>query len=127
MRFDLKHPCKHCPFGDTETRITFACRERAEEIEESAYREGFPCHQHAQEPDDDDENGGYEFSADGSSQHCMGALMMYLKSGGANVPFENLDETEQERIEARIEWDTHPVFESDSDFIEANDNEPSSD
>ena len=44
MRFDLTTPCKNCPFRTDSTRITFAARERAEEIEEQAYRRGFPCH-----------------------------------------------------------------------------------
>lgn len=34
MRFDLKTPCKNCPFRTDDTAIRFSCRERAEEIEE---------------------------------------------------------------------------------------------
>lgn len=41
----LKKPCLHCPFSKHPERIRFTCRERAEEIEEIAYRQGFPCHE----------------------------------------------------------------------------------
>ena len=48
MKFDLKKSCLNCPFADTPDRITFACRERAEEIEDMAYRQGFVCHLHSE-------------------------------------------------------------------------------
>ncbi len=44
MKFDLVRPCKYCPFRNDETRIAFQCRSRAEDIAETAYRFGFPCH-----------------------------------------------------------------------------------
>ena len=122
MKWDLRKPCKNCPFGDTPTRIRFACKERAEEIEESAYRNGFPCHLSAVNTSDDDpDDGGFVFGDD--TQHCAGALIMYLQDGGGNVPFEWLDEDEQDRIRERLDWSA-PVFENETAFIEANDAPP---
>ena len=116
MRFDLKTPCKNCPFNDTKDGIKFSCRERAEEIEEQAYRHGFPCHLSADFTGDDDEDGGYVFGA--NTQHCAGALLVFLKDGyDGNVPFEQLDEDEQDRIKERLNWDA-PVFESVEAFLD---------
>lgn len=128
MRFDLIRPCKHCPFRRDETRITFAARERAEEIEELAYRQGFVCHEHAQEPDEDYEDSGYEFREDGSSQHCFGALFMYLRNGHGNVPWEHYIEEDEER---EVQWWDRltpeqlnhalaVVWENEEEFFEAN-------
>ena len=95
MKFDLKRPCENCPFRNGPTRIVFACRERAEEIEEMAYRQGFVCHLTADEVEGDEGETHFDFRADGGSQHCAGALLMYLKSGmGGNVSFEKLSEDE---------------------------------
>lgn len=117
MKWDLKQPCKNCPFGNTPDRITFAARERAEEIEETAYRNGFPCHLSAT-LDEDCEDAGFEFGP--NTQHCAGALLMYLHEGsGGNVPFSNLPDREQERIEKRVNW-AAPVFESVEEFLDAN-------
>ena len=116
MRFDLKDPCKNCPFRTDETAIRFSCRARAEEIEESAYRNGFPCHLSADyEEDDEYGGGGYVFG--NNTQHCAGATLMFLKgNGGGNVPFQWLDEAEQEAIEARINWNA-PVWDGEDAFL----------
>ena len=120
MKFDLKTPCRNCPFRNDETRITFACRERAEEIEEIAYRQGFVCHLSAEEHELADGESVFEFGPD--SQHCAGALLMFLHDtgGSGNVPFERLDEDEQDRIQQRLDWSA-PVFETSEEFIDAND------
>jgi hypothetical protein len=116
MRFDLKTPCKNCPFRMDETAIRFAVRERAEEIEESAYRNGFPCHLSAT-LDEDDEDGGFEFGD--NTQHCAGALIMYLQGGASgNVPFEWLSERKQEAICKRLDFDA-PVYASPDDFLDS--------
>jgi hypothetical protein len=83
MRLQLGKPCKNCPFGVAATRIRFSCRERAEEIEEHAYRNGFPCHLSAT-LDEDDEDAGYEFGA--NTQHCAGAALMFLNEGYETWP-----------------------------------------
>lgn len=116
MKWDLKRPCKHCPFSKHERAIRFACRERAEEIEEIAYRQGFVCHEHSTYYENEDGEGHYDFGPDGA-QHCVGALLMYLVSGGSNVPYENLSETEQERIVDRLDWSS-PHFESEDEFLD---------
>ena len=42
-KLQLKAPCKNCPFANRPERITFRARERAEELEELAYRHGLRC------------------------------------------------------------------------------------
>jgi len=122
MKFDLKRPCKHCPFANTPDRITFACQERAEEIEETAYRQGFVCHEHSEYVEDETgENDGYVFAQNGSSQHCFGALAMYVKEGGGNVPWERLSGEEQRRWWSRIDKEAfNTVFDNEEAFIGAN-------
>lgn len=128
MKFDLIRACKHCPFRNDETRITFTCRERAEEIAELAYRQGFVCHEHG-EVNDDDEDGGIEFREDGSSQHCFGALFMHLRDGGATVPWEEYiaeDESREgawwDRLSTKNLNEAHRViWEDEETFLDAND------
>lgn len=118
MKFDLKTPCKNCPFMNTKDGIKFSCRERAEEIEETAYRNGFPCHLSAVDTSDDDEDGGFVFGED--TQHCAGALLVFLKDGyeNGNVPFEWLPEKQQDRIKQRLNWKA-PTYESVEEFLDA--------
>lgn len=103
MKYDLKTPCKNCPFADTPDRITFACRERAEEIEEQAYRQGFPCHLSAVLVEDG-ESGGYEAGPD--TQHCAGVILMYMHEGLIEGAWERMDLTA-------------PAFKSVEDFLDA--------
>ena len=117
MRFDLRTPCKNCPFRTDETAIRFACRERAEEIEESAYRNGFPCHLSAEYTGDDDEDGGYEFGE--NTQHCAGAMIMYLLDGSdGNIPMERLSDRQRDRIQGRLDLDA-PVYEGPDAFLDS--------
>lgn len=119
MKFDLRTPCKNCPFRTDDTAIRFACRERAEGISESAYRNGFPCHLSAEHAEDDcGESNGYEFGEE--TQHCAGALIMFGHDGSGTVPFEWLDNKERDRISEQLDWSA-PVFLSEEDFLEAND------
>jgi hypothetical protein len=124
MKFDLKKACKNCPFANTIHRITFSCKERARSIEELAYREGFVCHLHSEHVEETEHiEGGYVFRSDGTSQHCFGAIAMYVKEGGANIPWENLSSKQQDRW-----WDrADPVslasaFDDEEAFIMANGN-----
>lgn len=118
MRFNLKRPCKNCPFTPAKTRIKFSCRERAEEIEESAYRNGFPCHLSAVDTSNDDpENGGFVFGP--TTQHCVGVSMMFLAEGYSSWPGIDNDDDLAEKIAAKIDW-TAPHFESSEAFFEAN-------
>lgn len=85
MKLQLKVPCKNCPFANRETRIKFRAAERAEELEEMAYREGFPCHLSAElHEDGDGENSGYVFGE--NTQHCAGAIGMFLNEGYETWP-----------------------------------------
>lgn len=120
MKFDLKSPCKNCPFRTDETAIRFSGRERAEEIENSAYRRGFPCHlSAANEEDENGESEGYVFAADGRSQHCVGALIMFLNDGYDCTPGTGNDDDLFERLSRRVDFDA-PVFKSVEDFLAAN-------
>ncbi len=125
MRFDLKKPCKHCPFANTPERITFMTRERAEEIETLAYRQGFVCHEHGEAHEATDwDDGGIDFRADGSSQHCFGALAMFIKDGGSSVPWEAATDDDPE-LEDRW-WSRADraalatIFDDDEAFLDAN-------
>jgi hypothetical protein len=133
MKFDLVRPCDACPFRTSgEQHIIFADRGRAEEIAESAYREGFVCHEHADCIEDDPflEEGFYP-RIDGSSQHCFGAIYMYLRNGSGNVPWEHATE-EDEELEQRW-WDHMTleqlaaadklVFESEEAFLDSHGDE----
>lgn len=115
MRFDLKAPCKNCPFRTDQTAIRFYNHERAEEISESAYRNGFPCHLSA-EIDEDDEEPGYEFGE--NTQHCAGALIMFARHGDGTLPFARLSEAKQEAVLDRLDWQA-PVYEEERDYLES--------
>ena len=119
MRFDLTEPCRHCPFRNDETRITFGNRERAAEIEESAYRHGFPCHvsaECAENPRTGEE--GFVFGAD--TQHCAGYILVQLhENPGDPWPGIGDDEELAERLAGQVNWDA-PVFGSTDEFLDAN-------
>jgi hypothetical protein len=117
--YQLKRPCKNCPFAPVETRIKFSCAERAEEIAESAYRNGFPCHLSAVYVDDEDD-GGYVFGS--KTQHCVGAAMMFMADGNDTWPGIYNDDELAERWRDRIDWSA-PHYASEQDFIEANSKE----
>lgn len=128
MRFDLKTPCKNCPFRSDSTRITFRCRERAEEIEEQAYRNGFPCHLSAELIENEDtidgESGG--FYATEETQHCIGYIIMQIHdSGGSPWPGIDNDDELLERLSRRVDLEA-PVFRSTEEFFKANEAEEDS-
>ena len=118
MRFDLKTPCKNCPFRTDDTRIVFRGRERAEEIAESAYRNGFPCHLSAEYVEDDEYDSGGYYAVE-NSQHCVGALMMFAKDGNDTWPGIDNDEDLIANLYDRLDWNA-PVFDTEQDFIDAN-------
>lgn len=121
MKYDLKTPCRNCPFRTDDTAIRFACRERAAEIEEQAYRRGFPCHLSAEHIEDEDtfdgESGG--FYPGENTQHCAGALIMYCRSDMGPWPGINNDDDLYERLCKRLDFEA-PVFDGEDEFIEAN-------
>lgn len=74
MNFDLKRPCKDCPFRtDVKPYLTAS---RAREITDAITRQQatFSCHKTNQLVDGDD--GENEVLETGKSQHCAGALIM---------------------------------------------------
>lgn len=115
--YQLKRPCKNCPFAPTKTRITFSCKERAEEISESAYRNGFPCHLSARHIEDDEGEGGFVFGE--NTQHCVGAIMMFLADGNDGWPGIFNDDDLAERLRDHVDWKA-PHYDSEQDFIDAN-------
>ena len=121
MKYDLKKPCKNCPFGNVDTRISFATRERAGDIEEQAYRQGFPCHMSADLVDDEDtwdgESGGYVEGE--NTQHCAGAILMYMHQGDICWPGVDNDEEVVDAAWERMDTD-YPVFQNVEEFLEAN-------
>jgi hypothetical protein len=119
VKYDLKKPCKNCPFGISETRITFACRERAEEIAESAYRNGFPCHLSAECIEGLDGEEGYVAGRD--TQHCAGAMAMFLNDGHSEWPgIMNDDELAEQIAEQMGSAGLKMAFESEDAFLAAN-------
>jgi hypothetical protein len=77
MYFDLKTPCKGCPFR-TDCRPHWLSRARAFEIAQSIQKRGhtFPCHKTTEHDEDDN------FVRTGNEQHCAGALLVLMQDGG---------------------------------------------
>lgn len=121
MLYDLKKPCKNCPFRTDETRITFASAERAEDIAEQAYRRGFPCHLSAVHEEETEYSPG-GFVPGENTQHCAGALIMFMRQGETAWPGVDNDEDLVERLWDQLNVWTSPVFDSEEDFINANAN-----
>lgn len=121
MRYDLKTPCKNCPFRTDATAIRFAARERAEEIEESAYRHGFPCHLSAEIVEDED-GGSSGYVAGRDTQHCVGYAIMRLNEdewAEEGWPGIGNDDRIAARIASRVDRDA-PVFKNTDEFFAAN-------
>lgn len=116
MKFDLRKPCRNCPFRTDGQPIRFASRERTEEIEEQAYRHGFPCHLSAELIENDNDSDGYV--AGPNTQHCAGAARMYL-NGGDGRPWPGIDNDEElfSKLEKQLDWRL-PVFESVEAFLD---------
>jgi len=119
MLFDLKTPCKNCPFRTDSTAIRFACRERAEEISEQAYRRGFPCHLSADliEENGNDESG---FVPGENTQHCVGFLIMMMNQGETEWPGVDNDDEFVNQLWDQVDWATAPVFDNEEDYLDAN-------
>lgn len=120
MKFDLKTPCKNCPFGIAETRIRFSGLERAAEIAEQAYRNGFPCHLSAEYVEDDEgDSDGYVFGR--NTQHCAGAAGMFINDLHDSWPGIGNDSDLAEQIAERMGSDgLAACFDSEQDFLDAN-------
>lgn len=120
-QLQLKRPCKNCPFSVAETRIRFACRERAEEIEELAYRRGFPCHKSAVEVDEEVEGDVETFFDFGEgSQYCVGYLLTHYNDGNSELPPALDNEEFPEDWEERVRPYLGEAFASVEEFFQAN-------
>lgn len=90
MQFDLKRPCKDCPFIKGTTMVLNPGRMEGIAEHLSNDFNVFPCHKtthqlapEGREEEYDSEEGGY--SLHGREQACMGALAYTLKHHG-NLP-----------------------------------------
>lgn len=120
MYYDLKTPCKNCAFRTDATAIRFTCVERAVEIEESAYRNGFPCHLSAEfqeETFEGAEDDGYEPGP--KTQHCAGYMIMQIIQGEDCWPGVNNDEAVVQAFADKMDQDA-PVFDNTDDWIASN-------
>jgi hypothetical protein len=115
--YRLKKPCKHCPFSRAKEAIRFSGRVRAAEILNQAYQHGFPCHESAVNDEDGDGNGGYHFGPD--TQHCAGALMMFIADGQGSWPGVGNDRTIPDKLLHHLDWNA-PYFSSEAEFMAAN-------
>ena len=119
MRFDLKTPCTNCPFRTDAARITFAAGERAEEIEEQAYRNGFPCHVSAK-LEENPRTGEEGYVALEHTQHCAGYILMRLNEA-PDSPWPGINNNEDLLDKLANTMDrTSPVFDSTDEFLDAN-------
>lgn len=120
-RYDLRTPCRNCPFRSDATAIRFYDRQRALEIAATAFREGFPCHKSAAYREAEDEEGevegGYVFGP--GTQTCAGSLIMLVAQGLGSIPLLLLPEAEREAIVARLDMSA-PVHKTLDAFLNAN-------
>ena len=120
MRYDLKQPCINCPFRRDDTRIRFGSRERAQEIEEHAYRQGFPCHL-SSEVSEDPVTGEEGFVPGEHTQHCAGYIMMQIHENGEDSPWPGIDNDEDLLERVALQYDPQaPIFENTEEFLNAN-------
>jgi len=118
-RFDLKGPCKNCPFRKDEHGIRFYDQTRAIEIYFTVLRHGFPCHKSAtdEQPWDDGDSSGYVFAKDGSTQFCGGALQMLVNEGHrwTDTVSEDALNAFRERSDGKVE-----CFSGLAEMVQAN-------
>lgn len=117
MKFNLKQPCKDCPFrNDKPHQKGWLGEKRAEEIYKSLIHDGlFPCHKtHDYTQDDEDSD---EFQHQDGHQFCAGALIMLENENSTNcsralrmaVMFGMYDRDKLDK--------TSPVFKNGQEFI----------
>ncbi|MEA1987788.1 MAG: DUF6283 family protein [Pseudomonadota bacterium] len=111
MNFNLRKPCKGCPFRK-DVR-PFLKQERAKEIAVSValHDQAFPCHK-TLGFDDETEN----TVTTPKSEHCAGALLMLEKMDRPNQ-FMRIAERTGIYKRSRLDMKT-PVFESIEEMIE---------
>lgn len=116
MKFNLKRPCKDCPFrNDKPHQEGWLGAERAEGIYQSLLDGGnFPCHKTHDYADD---NSG-EFTHQKGHQFCAGALIM-LENEGSTFQSQALRMAVRLRLYNPNDLDKNsPVFANGDEFID---------
>lgn len=111
MKFDLKRPCKLCPFKN-DCLEGWLGKERAQEIIDCMVKEDghFTCHETSQF---DDETG--EPIMGKKSQHCAGAMILLEKNNRANQ-FMRIAERLGIYDRTKLDMDA-PVFNTYREFV----------
>lgn len=106
MKFDLKTPCKECPFRNDI--LPYLSTERAEEIGEAILSDQtFTCHKHTHSL-------GYEGKAE---QHCAGATIILEKE---EQPNQMMRWMERIGMYDRTKLDMQaPIYDTVDNFIDA--------
>ena len=114
MYFNLKRPCKTCPFRTDKD--FFLNVERAEEITDAVTRQQgtFACHNTTNEEGFDEDIG--EYCPTGEEEHCAGVLIILEK---LEQPNQMMRIAERLSLYDRSKLDMHaPVFDDFEDWIE---------
>jgi len=116
MKYDLKRPCKNCPFR-TDVK-PYIKAERAEEIADAISRQQqtFACHETTIECEEDSE-GNCGLTDGPNSQHCAGAMIILEKMQLPNQMMriaERLGMYDSRKLDMKS-----PVYEDLEEWIEA--------
>ncbi len=108
MRYNLKRPCKECPFR-TDCG-GYLSKSRAKEIGEALVHGGktFACHKTTVPIDN--ENSETDMTTTLDSQHCAGALIMMEKMGVA-------PQNQMIRIAERLGFYNHEELDMESPIV----------
>lgn len=117
MKFDLKKPCRECPFR-TDSLKGWLGKERAADIIDGMYvkDQTFSCHKTVEYSEDlDEETGDQLINNRVNEQHCAGAMILMERKGRAN---QLMRIAERLRIYDRnkLKMDS-PVFQTQKEFI----------
>jgi len=115
MKFDLKRPCKKCPFRNDIP--AFLTPGRAREIADAILRQQqtFACHETIVPVEDDTGEG--DMAVTPKSQHCAGA-MIFLELQDRPNQMMRIAERLGMYDARRLEMDS-PVFDNAEDMIAA--------
>lgn len=113
--FNLRAPCKSCPFRtDRESQRGWLGHERAQQIADSLYDDGFfTCHKTLTHNNDEDCE--TKQSLQDGNIFCAGALIMMEKEGTANNN-RNIRIAKMLEIYPDLKMDS-PVFASCEEFV----------
>lgn len=110
--FDLKHPCKTCPFRKGNGKRFQLCEERIDEIVNA---DAFQCHNTVDYDAVDDD--GYPINGQGDNpQQCAGLMAILHREGRPNQIMrvaERISDFDPSTVDPR-----HEAYESLADAIE---------